>query len=217
MKVTCKTTIAILGAILLGAAFVSSASAQCGNSPVPHVAPSIWRQLNTNPGMAHLAAASYSLAATSVSDGDADDEPIVGMWHTMFTAEGNAGGPPDGAPIDNALIVLHSDKTEVMASSRPPQDGNICMGVWEKTGKLKYTVNHIGWGGYDTANAPSGIGNPSGPTRIFEQIVLSPDGKHFTGTFTLDAYDTSGNVTAHIVGVMAGTRVTVNTTVSDLL
>ena len=45
---------------------------------------------------------------------------------------------------------------------------------------------------------------------------MGPDGKHFTGTFTLDAYDTSGNVT-HIVGALKGTRITVDTTVSDLL
>ena len=91
------------------------------------------------------------------------------------------------------------------------------MGVWEKTGTSRYTVNHIGWGGFDTANAPAGIGNPIGPTRILEKIVLSPDGNHFVGTFTLDAHDTSGNLTAHLIGVMKGTRVTVNTTVGDLL
>ncbi len=216
MQVTCKTTIAILGAIVLGTAFVSSASAQCGNSPVSHVAPSGWGQTNPSAGRGQLVAASYSPDVMRVSDGDADDEPIVGMWHATFTAQGNAG-IPDGAPIDNALIVMHSDKTEIMASSRPPQDGNICMGVWEKTGKSKYRVNHIGWGGYDTANAPNGIGNPTGPSQFIEDFVLSPDGKHFTGTFTVDAYDTSGNVIAHIVGVMSGTRVTVGTKASDLL
>ena len=217
MKGTCKTTLAIFGAMLLGTAFVSSASAECGSSPASHVAPASWRQLNPYTGEAHLAAASYSLGFKTVRDGDADDEPIVGMWHVLFTAKGNGGGPPDGTPIDNSIIQLHSDKTEIMASSRPPQDGSICMGVWEKTGTSRYTVNHIGWGGFDTANAPAGIGNPIGPTRILEKIVLSPDGNHFVGTFTLDAHDTSGNLTAHLIGVMKGTRVTVNTTVGDLL
>jgi len=28
-------------------------------------------------------------------------DPIVGMWHVTFTAQGNTGGPPDGTPIDN--------------------------------------------------------------------------------------------------------------------
>lgn len=40
---------------------------------------------------------------------------------------------------------------------------------------------------------PSGIGNPEGAVQLIEEVTLSPDGKHYAGTFTLDAYDTSGN------------------------
>jgi len=91
-------------------------------------------------------------------------------------------------------------------------------GVWKKAGKSKYKLNHFAWvGGSDTTNAPSGIGNPQGPTRIVEAVTLSPDGNHYVGTFTLDATDTSGNPTAHIIGVMAATRVTVETTIPELL
>jgi hypothetical protein len=151
-----------------------------------------------------------------LSTSDSTD-PIVGMWHATFTAQGNQLGPPDGAPIDNALVTWHSDGTELMNSARPPQDGDFCMGVWKKTGKYTYKLNHIAWLANDTANAPSGIGNPTGPTRFFEEITLSPDGKHYTGKFTLDAYDTFGNPVAHIVGVISATRVTLNTTVPDLL
>ena len=144
-------------------------------------------------------------------------DPIVGMWHVTFTAWGNEQGPPNGAPIDNALVTWHSDGTELMNSARPPQDGDFCMGVWKKTAVNKYKLNHIAWLANDTANAPGGIGNPAGPTRFFENITLSPDGKHYTGTFTLDAYDTLGNQVAHIVGVVAGKRITLDTTVPDLL
>ena len=80
------------------------------------------------------------------SDGDEDPQPIVGMWHVLFTAEGNEVGPPNGTPIDNAIVVWHRDKTEVMNSGRPPQDGDFCMGVWEVTGKGKYKLNHFAWG-----------------------------------------------------------------------
>jgi hypothetical protein len=144
-------------------------------------------------------------------------DPIVGMWHVTFSAQGNEVGPPNGAPIDNALVTWHSDGTELMNSARPPQDGDSCMGVWKKTGTNKYKLNHFAWLSNDTANAPSGIGNPAGPTRFFEEITLSPDGNHYSGRFTLDAYDTLGNQVAHIVGVVAGTRITLNTTVGDLL
>jgi hypothetical protein len=146
-----------------------------------------------------------------------DSDPIVGMWHVAFTAQGNEAGPPDGTPIDNALATWHSDGTELMNSVRPPQDGDFCMGVWKKIGKNTYKLNHFAWFANDTANAPSGIGNPTGPTRILQQIALSQDGKHYSGTFILDAYDTSGTQVAHIVGVIAATRITINTTVPDLL
>ncbi|HEY1272660.1 MAG TPA: hypothetical protein VGF08_11770 [Terriglobales bacterium] len=145
-----------------------------------------------------------------------DSDPIVGLWHVTFTAQGNQVGPPDGTPIDNALVTWHSDGTEIMNSARPPQDGDFCMGVWKKTGRLTYKLNHIAWFANDTANAPSGLGNPTGPARVVEQITLT-DGNHYRGRFTLDAYDTSGTQVAHIVGVIAATRITVNTTVPDLL
>jgi hypothetical protein len=214
MRGTCHT-IAIFGAMVLGTAFVSNATAQCGLSPVHHAAPASWRPLAPSPGEPRLMPASFVPGFATI--GDAEDEPIVGMWHVTFTAEGNAGGPPDNTPIDNALVVWHSDNTEIMNSGRPPQDGDFCMGVWEKVGKSRYRLNHFAWGGNDTANAPSGIGNAAGPTRFTEEVVVSADGNHYGGWFTLDAYDTSGTVTTHIIGVIAGTRITVNTTVSDLL
>jgi len=104
-----------------------------------------------------------------------------------------------------------------MNSARPAQDGDFCMGVWKKAGKNTYKLNYFAWFGNDSTNAPSGIGNPTGPTRIVQQVSVSPDGKHFSGTFTLDAYDTSGNQIAHIVGVVAASRITLSTTVPDLL
>ena len=144
-------------------------------------------------------------------------EPIVGMWHVMFTAEGNSKGPPDGTPIDNAIIVWHGDGTELMNSARPPQDENFCMGIWQKAGTNQYKINHFAWAGNDTANAPTGIGNPTGPTRVTEKITVSADGNSLTGTFSLRATDTTGKTTAYIVGTLTGTRVTTETTIKDLL
>jgi hypothetical protein len=48
-------------------------------------------------------------------------------------------------------------------------------------------------------------------------LSLSPDKKRYMGTFTLDAYDTAGTQVAHIVGVIAATSITLDTTVPDLL
>ena len=94
-------------------------------------------------------------------------DPIVGMWHVTFTAQGNGKeGPPDKTPIDNAIIVWHSDKTEIMNSARPAQDGNFCLGVWESLGGCKYKLSHIAWLSNDTTNAPEGIGKP-GPDSFY--------------------------------------------------
>lgn len=193
-----------LGLILVIAAFAVSANASCGDFKAGG---SIHKQ---SFGVGPFPAATLLLASE-------DSDPVVGMWHVTFTAEGNNPGPPDDTPIDNALITVHSDGTEIMNSGRPAQDGQFCMGVWKKTGRLRYRVNHIAWAGNDATNAPGGIGNPTGPTRIVEDFRLSPDGKQLSGTFTLDAYDPTGNVVAHIVGVMSGTRITIDTKVEDLL
>src|SRR5215813_7608396 len=192
-----------LGSLLIVATLTATANASCGDKTGSILHRQSWDSGSFNAG---------SLLPTS-SNADA----IVGMWHVTFTAQGNQAGPPDGTPIDNALVTWHSDGTELMNSARPPQDGDFCMGVWKKAGKNTYKLNHFAWFANDTANAPSGIGNPTGPTRIFEEVSLSPDKKHYTGTFMLDAYDTAGTQIAHIVGVIAGTRITLHTTVPDLL
>jgi hypothetical protein len=200
-----------VSAFVLSVSSIPNALAQCGRAPAKPVHPTSW---HLQYGGAHLMKAAFT---SERSDDDEDTQPIVGMWHAIFTAHGNVPGPPDNTPIDNATVVWHSDKTEIMNSGRPPQDGDFCMGVWEMTGKGKYKLNHFAWRGNDTTNAPYGIGNPAGPTRIVEEVTVSPDGKHYSGTFTLDAYDTSGNVTAHIIGNITATRITVDTTVGDLL
>ena len=201
MKTICKMLRAGLGFLLMGTFLTAMAAAQCG-TPMAKLHKQAWQ------------AGDPAVLLTQVAD---LQEPIVGMWHVTFTAEGNSAGPPDGTPIDNAMVVWHSDHTEIMNSGRPAQDGDFCMGVWKKAGKSKYKLNHFAWGGNDTTNAPSGVGNPTGPTRIVEVVTLSPDGNHYVGTFTLDATDTSGNPTAHIVGVVAATRVTTETTIPELL
>ncbi len=203
MKTISRTLRAGLGFVLTGAFLTAVAAAQCG-TPTAKLHQQAWR------------AGDPTASLTQASD--MEEEPIVGMWHVTFTAEGNSEGPPNGTPIDNALVVWHSDHTEIMNSARPAQDGDFCMGVWKKSGRSKYRLNHFAWlGGSDTANAPSGIGNPQGPTRIVETVTLSPDRNHYVGRFTLDATDTSGNPTAHIVGVISATRITLETTIPELL
>jgi hypothetical protein len=201
MKTTSKMFRAGLGFVLMGAFLTAMAAAQCG-TPTAKLHKQAWRVGDPT--------ALLTQAADTV-------EPIVGMWHVMFTAEGNSEGPPDGTPIDNAIIVWHGDGTEIMNSGRPPQDGDFCMGIWERVGPNKYRVNHFAWGGNDTTNAPTGIGNPAGPTQFIERVTVSADGNSFSGTFSLRATDTAGKTTAFIIGTITGTRVTIQTTIEELL
>lgn len=201
----CKLA-SMLVALVIALAAVPAAFAQCG-LPTKTYKPASWQ-----PSIgAHL-------ARTAFDDGDEDGPSIVGMWHVLFTAQTMNGSAIPDTVIDNALSVWHSDHTEIMNSVRPPQDGNFCLGVWKQTGRSSFYLNHFAWFANQFPNATNnGIGDPIGPTRFTEKVTVSPDGKHFTGTFTLTAYDTKGNVTTTFTGALTGTRVTTSTSTGDLL
>jgi hypothetical protein len=137
---------------------------------------------------------------------------IVGMWNFQFVSEGNtAHNPsiPNGAVIDFGYAQLHSDGTEIINSGgHAPATGNFCLGVWGQTGFLTYEVNHFPLSYDATTGALANLIN------VREQLTLSPSGDSFTGTFTLDVYDTKGNHVDHLGGNITATRVTVDTTVT---
>jgi hypothetical protein len=197
-----KRNLALLSLLVLLAAVAPKTQAQCGRM-TKAIKPSAW-----SPQFG---------AAQFLRTGDDQGNPIVGMWHVVFTATTSGGATIPATVIDNALAVWHSDRTEIMNSVRPPQDGNFCLGVWEQTGRNQYYLNHFPWYNNEFPNSnASGIGDPVGPTQIQEWITLGPDGCHFTGKFQLTAYDLSNNVTASFTGTLAGTRVTIHTTIQDL-
>jgi hypothetical protein len=133
-------------------------------------------------------------AFTLVSAGEALD-PIVGFWNLTLTS--------DGQLIDSAYVQWHSDGTEIMNSSRAPATGSFCMGVWEKVGN-NYVLNHF-------AKSFDPDGNFVGPANIRERVHLDRGGQSYSGHFTLDQYDTQGNLLVHIAGDVAATRITVDT------
>jgi hypothetical protein len=209
-----KKMITIVGLVLVGTILTAKASAECLSYPLGHKAGGVVSPQSRRG--AEFGSASLLL----VSDHDSEGAPIVGFWKVRFTAEGNGKeGPPDDTPIDSAYVQWHSDGTEIMNSGRPPQNGDICLGVWEKSGRFKYKLNHFALGNVIDPTNPTAIGPPGGPTQITEDIILSRDGNHYVGTFTLDAYDTPSNgnkLLAHIVGVITATRITVDTPVTSV-
>jgi hypothetical protein len=127
---------------------------------------------------------------------------IVGMWSFQFVSEGT-DGIPDGTVIDHGYATWHVDGTEIMNSGgRPPVTGNFCMGVWKAAGLFSYKLNHFGLS-WDPAGATF-----IGPANIRENVTLDRSGDSYSGTFTIDQYDTNGNVLAHLQGNVTATRVT---------
>jgi hypothetical protein len=153
-------------------------------------------------------------AVLLTGDDDRDDHDgvsIVGMWHVVFTEQTENGKSVTEGTFDNSVAIWHSDGTEIMNSSRPAQDGNFCLGVWTRTGIRQYSLNHIPWQGNDP------FGNPEDGAQILEKVTLSPDGNHYSGKFTFQAYDINGNPSLAVTGVVTATRITTSTPFGSLL
>lgn len=208
MRTICGKLVCWMGALALIFIMAPSALGQCGLF-TKSIKPTGW--------LPQYGGTHQTLVRTALDDNNEQERSIVGMWHVIFTAKTLNGAPIADTVIDNALVVWHSDHTEIMNSGRPPQDGNFCMGVWEQVGKSKYKLNHFSVGNDADPNAPPGtVGPPSaGPAHLTEAVTLSRDGNHFSGTFTLDAPDTN-NVVTSFTGAVTATRITMHTTPGDL-
>jgi hypothetical protein len=203
MRTTFKAVIiGTLATVLLGIVFVPKAAAQCA-FPQWHKAGALQPQSWQEP--AQIRRASFVLVAGQ----EGADDRIVGFWKVKFLSEGNPG-IPDGAVLDNGFVQWHSDGTEIMNSSRPPATGNFCLGVWQKSGPSSYELNH-----FALSSDPGG--NLIGPARIQEHLTLNHKADQYEGTFTIDQYDVSGNLLAHIAGRVTATRITVDTAVGEVL
>ncbi|HVT98008.1 MAG TPA: hypothetical protein VHE33_10915 [Acidobacteriaceae bacterium] len=204
MNARVRKLMLMMGAVAVGALWVPMASAVCANPFLKaHVAKQAWD--------GQVGGAAQLLMA---SDHD-HDAGIVGLWHVAFIAEGNTGAglPPDGAQVDSGLTMWHSDGTEETLDSRPPATGDVCYGVWKQVGERHYLLNHFGIA-FDPSTDPN---TPLGYAHIPQDVVVSRDGRTFTGTFVIDQYDATGNLLIEIKGKLVGTRITLGTTVGDLV
>lgn len=191
---------AIIGSFamaILGTVFVSKAAAECGKMDKSRTVAFLGQEPSWQ-------GESKQAAESSISDTD----PIVGFWKVKFVSKNNPG-IPDGTVLDAGYAQWHSDGTEIMNSSRAPDTQSFCLGVWRKTGHSRYKLNHfaISW-----AN-----GSLLGPANIRQDVTLNHDGNSFAGTFTIDQYDQFGNNLVHLVGQIEGKRITVDTSVTDVL
>lgn len=204
MKTISRTITTILGAGVFLTVLVSNAFAGCGDSTQFQGPFQMAQPLAMLAGAPSIRPNSRGLEGQSSAS-------IVGMWKIQFIAQGDsAHNPPipDGAVVDFGYSQIHSDGTEMLNSgAHSPATQNFCMGVWGQTGFLTYEVNHFAL----SYNATTGV--LANYVNIREQLTLSPSGNSFTGTFTIDIYDTSQNHVDHIAGDITATRVTVDSTV----
>lgn len=178
-------------AVMLACLLVATASAECGKLGTPKLGATLKRQAWKLSGS--------SLASLQlISDAD---EPIVGLWNWKMVSEGT-DGIPDGTVVDQGFSQWHGDGTELTVSgNRAPATGDVCLGAWKKDGLRHYKLSHYGIS-YDTSN------NYVGLAHISQHIRVSADGTSYSGMFTIDQYDTTGNLLVHIGGNISGTKVT---------
>jgi hypothetical protein len=189
-----------LAVVLLGTIFASQAVAACPSDGRPAgVRPQSWQGPSRSEPSLLL-----------VANHKEDDDRIVGFWKVKFVSEGSAG-IPDGTVLDDGYAQWHSDGTEVTNSLLPPATGDTCYGVWQKTGPSSYTLNHFGlsW----DANGTTFIGQ----AQVREDVVLNRRANRYEGTFSIEQFDPAGNLLFRIVGRVTARRITVNTTIQQVL
>jgi hypothetical protein len=145
-----------------------------------------------------------------VADRDDSVDRIVGFWRVTWVSKGTPG-LPDGTVLSDAFQQWHPDGTEIhYDATAPAAQGNVCLGIWKKTGSFHYTLNHFYLASDPTNNSPQGR------SQIREEIDLDRSGDEHFGTFTIDGYDLKGNLLAHLQGTVHATRITVKTDLKDL-
>ncbi len=187
-----------MAGLALATMFVPSAHAGCGlYSPGSHGVS--WQPQIGSPRLLRA-------AFITTDDDDFSREPsIVGTWKEHWISEGS-DGIPDGTEVDAGYAQWHSDGTEINNSGlRAPMTGNVCLGEWIRTGARTYQLNHFGIS-YDSTGL-----NLVGPARIQQWLTINPEGNATSGKFTIDQWDESGNLLAHVQGNLTGTRVTMET------
>ena len=195
MTKTLRTMTTTLGLAVLAAAIAPIAASGCDAMPgTPAASP---RQAP------FLMQAAYRPALfVLASDSGASNPSIVGLWAMKFVAEGSPG-TPDGTLVDWGYVEWHSDGTEIMNSGgHAPATGNFCMGVWAQTGPSAYKLNHYALS-YDATT-----GLLANYVHVHERVIVDPTGNQYSGSFTIDLSDPSGNPVGSVKGIVSAQRLT---------
>jgi hypothetical protein len=186
--------IVILAAMIVSCAGIGPAAKGCVVSQKASYASLVNPMIaGALPQLAQAAAVGEQGSANG--DSLASGAGLVGLWQVTYTSGGQV--------VDEAFEVWHSDGTEMILDITPPAEENACFGVWVETGQNKFKLKHPAW----TFDA---MGNLTGTAILRETVTLERGDNKFTGTYTLDYYDTSGKATGHFTGEEQGSRITVD-------
>lgn len=183
------SVVATLATVALGAAvFAGDAAAAC-------VTPGRQTPATIRPGGNAMGFALPAGAAQAAARG-----AIVGLWNTQFLLD------DEQTVYDHAFQQFHGDGTELMLSNGlPPALGNVCIGVWERTGAGRVKLRHVAWNWNED-------GSLAGTFVLVLQLQLDARGHAFEGRWEADNFDLDGNVIPelHFEGIARGTRITVD-------
>ena len=124
---------------------------------------------------------------------DGHHPSIVGLWQVTLVA--------DGTIIDVGFDAWHADGTETLNDASPVSH-NVCLGVWEQTGRRTFRLKHPAFR-YDAA------GNVIGTLVLRETNVVDRGGNRFSGEFTIQFFDLAGVMVFEGAGQIVGERVKV--------
>lgn len=176
-----------VGVVVLAGTWTSSAYANCAEiaGRAQRRSPIRWTPADARQG-------EYRLASVAFDEREAS---ITGLWHLEFSVAGTV--------VDSAFETFTADGNELMVDTTPPSLGNVCNGVWVRTGARTYKVKH-----------PSFLFNPDGSVAgtaiIRTELRLARNGDTFTGKSTIEFYDVAGHLLDTQTADARATRVVVN-------
>jgi hypothetical protein len=211
----------VLGLGAVASTMANTALAGCGLSNPSMLVRAQW--ITPDQEEARLTAAVYRPGSGKfIPVGQSTNVPnsgIAGTWTVTFVSDGVPPNPvPAGMTTDFGSVQWHDDGTEIMISAgRPPSTGDVCMGIWERTGPFTYKLKHIAFA-WVSADTPSSMGGPGpspaqflGPAIISEEVNLDKSRDSYQGHFTIDQYNADESmVLVHVSGTVTGTRLTVD-------
>ncbi len=173
-----------IATLALGGVCAANATAACPSPLTPRVAGVSWTGGAASQNQAALVYAAYH---------DDREPSIVGLWKVAFLQGGQV--------IDQGFDAWHADGTETLNDYVPPTTGNVCLGVWEKTGVRTFKLKHFSWN-YDANGTAIGI------VVIHELVKLDKSGNSYRGTVTVDVYDLNETLLFQDTGELPGRRLT---------